>query len=346
MLLPSGLFRKFRKYGLHHLFFWVFYVAFWLVITYNEEVPFFNRLLNVSIPIVFHAVVAYFNIYFLVPVLLKKKKYFSFSVALLLSITLVCFPLMYLLYQLNREIAGGFFWNIKFFFLNAVSASYTVMIVTALKLFFDWYKTENQTRQLVALQTETELKYLKSQIHPHFLFNSLNNLYALSLKKSDQTPEVILQLSEILRYVLYEAGEKKVSLDKEVSYLKNYLEIERLRMGERVKIEMSVSGNFDSYEIEPMLLIPFIENAFKHGPGLNPGPGFIYIRMILDNNEFIFSVENNVSDKKLVYANDSSGGIGLANVKKRLDLLYSSGYELTLNESEGVFSVLLKLKLQ
>lgn len=335
-----------RKTGFHHVLFWLFYLAFWVLTTFDDQSSLSLRFQNVGITILFHAAVSYFNLYVLIPTLLQKKQYVSYSLALLLSITLVCYPILYLLYLLNSDVANtDLVWNTRFFFVQAMGVSYTIIITSALKLFFDWFNKEKEARELSILNRETELKYLKNQINPHFLFNSLNNLYSLSLKKSDKTPEVILKLSEILRYLLYESASDKVTLDKEIQYLKNYIEIESLRFGNRANIVFEEVGDFDEVEIEPMLLIPFVENAFKHGLGKNIDAGFIHVRAELTDDWFFFSVRNNVLESNEVLL-VSDGGIGNENVRKRLNLLYPQRYELNQTNSDEQYHVQLKLKLE
>lgn len=346
MFRLANWFNQLRKTGYHHLLFWLFYMAFWVLTSFDDQSSVQQRLQNVGITLVFHALVTYFNLYVLIPTLLQKKLYVTYSFALLLSISLVCYPILYLIYLQNREIAStAMVWNTRFFFVNAMGVSYTVIITTASKLFFDWFKKENEARELSILNRETELKYLKNQINPHFLFNSLNNLYSLSLKKSDQTPEVILKLSEILRYLLYESAYNKVPLAKELNYLKNYIEIERLRFGHRANITLELEGSFEKARIEPMLLIPFVENAFKHGLGNSMEAGFINVAAQLTDEWFFFSVRNNVLDTNVVF-NVSEGGIGNQNVEKRLELLYPGRYELNQTKSGEQYEVQLKLKLE
>ena len=346
MFRLADWFNRLRNSGFHHILFWLFYTAFCLFTSFEESISFQQRFGNVLVTLVLHALVAYFNLYFLIPQLLHKKLYLAYSFALLLSISLVCYPILYFLYLINRDIADtDLVWNGQFFFMNAVAVSYTVIITSALKLFFDWFNKEKEANALSILNSQAELKFLKQQINPHFLFNSLNNLYALSLKKDERTPEVILKLSEILRYLLYEAGAERVGLDREIEYLKNYLDIEKLRFGDRVDIRLTCSGNFEHAEIEPMLLLPFVENAFKHGPGKSSAHGFIYVAAELTNDEFFFTVRNNVQPQNKVYTS-VTGGIGNENVRKRLNILYPSRYELNQAISGQEYEIQLKLLLE
>ena len=344
--LGNGL-EQLRKTGYHHVLFWLFYLAFWILTSFDDVSSFWFKLQNVGLTMCFHMAVTYFNLYVLIPTLLQKRQYLAYSVALLLSISLVCYPIVFVLYKLNSEVANtDLVWNTRFFFVTAVGVSYTVIITSALKLFFDWFKKEKEARELSILSRDTELKYLKNQINPHFLFNSLNNLYALSLKKSDEVPEVIIKLSDILRYLLYEASEERVALSQEIAYLKNYIEIEKLRFGKRLEIKFEEQVlDYGDLTIEPMLLIPFVENAFKHGPAKNNSRGFIDIQVEFTDDWFFFRVRNNVLSENEVFV-VSEGGIGNHNVEKRLEMLYPSRYQLNQTKSDEYYEVELKLKLK
>jgi two-component system LytT family sensor kinase len=191
-------------------------------------------------------------------------------------------------------------------------------------------------------KVEAELKLLKSQIHPHFLFNTLNNLYSLTLQKSDQAPEVILKLSEMLDYMLYECNGPIVSLEKELQFLQNYIALEKLRFGERLKVMFKQKGFFANRKIAPLLLFPFVENSIKHGAGSNNQDSWITIEAILDHKILLFSVENNVKDQ---LQKQNASGLGLVNVRKRLEMLYGDKQQLQIEQKEGKYSVRLALDL-
>lgn len=205
----------------------------------------------------------------------------------------------------------------------------------------EWYKQDRRRKEMEKEKLLSELSFLKSQVNPHFLFNSLNGIYALAIKKSDKTPEALLQLSNLLRHMLYDADQKMVSLKKEVDYLKNYIQLQRLRLSDDVKINFDVSGDLSAKMIEPMLFIPFVENAFKHG--VDSEGADIKIKLSVKGRHLTFEVINRVSKAK---SKDASSGIGLANVKKRLDLHYGDDYVLHQGESQGFFKVDLHLNLK
>lgn len=192
-----------------------------------------------------------------------------------------------------------------------------------------------KTQQAVA-----ELHLLKSQISPHYLFNVLNSLYALSLKKSEETPNVILKMSDILRYSLYEAQEKEIAISHEIHILNMYIDIEKLRIPKNASISFSHSVK-DSVKIAPMLLLPLVENAFKHGIDSTVGDSYINASLICNHNSLIFTCEN--SFKEL--PRKELGGIGIENIRKRLELLYPVNHRLEIKKSKEVFTVILEIKL-
>ncbi|QJD95269.1 histidine kinase [Mucilaginibacter robiniae] len=200
-----------------------------------------------------------------------------------------------------------------------------------------------QERETVHLQTE--LNFLRSQISPHFMFNILNNLVALARKKSDELEPAIVNLSQLMRYMLYESDDNKVQLTKEIEYLKSYIKLQMLRFGNEVKVHLNVSGNPDLYTIEPMLLIPFVENAFKHGTGMIEQP-LILISLNIqedENRTLQFKVVNAIST--LDVSKDKSSGIGLSNVQRRLAILYPGRHSLNISSQNNSFTTELTIHL-
>ncbi len=215
----------------------------------------------------------------------------------------------------------------------------------SVKLFEYWLADQKQNQELLQQKLESELKFLKSQIHPHFLFNTLNNLYALTLDKSDKAPEVVVKLSDLLSYMLYECNVPRVPLEKEINLLRDYLELEKMRYQSELKVDFDVQGRVNGKMIAPLLLIPFIENGFKHGLSKQIENPWINIHLEVEDYKLTFLVENN---KPLVDKKDESGyseGIGLKNVKRRLNLIYGDDYNLEVKDEHGVFNVLLELRL-
>ena len=210
-----------------------------------------------------------------------------------------------------------------------------------IKIAQEWFKSEQQREALKLENLNAELKFLKSQINPHFLFNCLNTIYSLAHKHSAQTEHANIKLSTIIRYMIYESNEDKVQLQQELQYLEDYIDIQRLRLPEDIVVDYAVQGNPAGLRIEPMLLVPFVENAFKHGISYAE-PSFIAIAVAVERNQVRLVVENAVFKQRVA----EKGGIGLQNVKKRLELLYTEDHELEITEAENQFIVDLKIELK
>jgi LytS/YehU family sensor histidine kinase len=224
---------------------------------------------------------------------------------------------------------------------------YVITFVTAIKITMDWLKEHKRLTDLEKLQLETELLFLRSQISPHFFFNTLNNIYALSLENSKKTPKIIIKLSELMRYLLYETKKKKQSLEKEIICIQNYLDLERIRFDEKLEVNMTISGDIKNKKIAPILLLSFIENAFKHGANKNIGKIRIDIDFNIIENFLYFRIANPIpTETKYEQQLNKSSGIGLQNVKKRLALGYKTDeYNLDIKTIDSLFIVELKIKV-
>ena len=214
----------------------------------------------------------------------------------------------------------------------------------AIKLVKVWYLKQEAYQQIEREKLQAELQLLKSQIHPHFLFNTLNNLYALTLSKSNQSPAVVLKLSELLRYMLYDCNAPEVPLTKEIAFMRNYIGLEQLRYGDRLDMSVTISGDCEGKLIAPLLLIPFLENAFKHGTSEQLEQAWMHVELSVQANVLKFKVIN--SREENPHNDMYAGGIGLQNVHKRLQLLYADRHELKIVAEEETFMIALTLELQ
>ena len=294
--------------------------------------------------------ISYFVVYFLVPKYLLKKLYKSFILytiyTLILSIYAiilsVLFALVYLA-DLNPENASPITKTLPFIIFGVF---FVVLIVVTLSLILHNYKSivKNEDLKNKILQTqlqlkEQELKLLKMQIHPHFLFNSLNTIYGFALKKGDEAPEMILKLSNLLDYILYQIEKPTVFLENEINHLEDYITLEKLRFHDTLQVNLIKQSAVENINIAPMMLIPFVENSFKHGAIVNGVLGInILIKKIDDT--LLFEVENSIIEKS-----KSEGGIGLENIQKRLKMLYPNAHTLEINENDQRFKVSLTLQL-
>ncbi len=302
---------------------------------------------NEVINLLFYALIVYFNLYYLVPNYLTKSRLATY-IGLLILATLVVTPLKVIVFYLKfsdyPRLQHELLQNLNGFFLSTflvASAS------TVFKIMTEWFRQQRVKQELETQTMQSELRFLKSQINPHFLFNTLNNLYALTLKKSDKAPEIVIKLSEMMRYMLYECNEKRVPLRKEIHYLQNYLDLERLRQHKDVQINLTVNGHVGDQQIAPLLFIPFLENSFKHGLNAQLSHGFVNMTLEVDQQYMRFFIENSKSDVLPIRPDSGrpSGGIGLVNVRRRLDLMYPERYDLSIDDTPQTYAVTLELEL-
>ncbi|PWJ44837.1 sensor histidine kinase [Sediminitomix flava] len=218
------------------------------------------------------------------------------------------------------------------------------LVSTTIQMSILVSKREKEAVVLKSEGVKSELAFLKSQINPHFLFNLMNNLYTLSILKSDQTPEMILKLSDMLRYMLYEANTERVPLQKEIAYINNYIDFQKLKDEGPLNITSEIAvSNADKYEIAPMLFIPFVENSFKHSKIEDLENGWIKLKIYINDNQLYFHLGNSKSQTN--FTKDKTGGIGLTNVQRRLDLLYPDSHQLEIKDEADFFEVNLKIQL-
>jgi two-component system LytT family sensor kinase len=338
----SATYRFINQSRLYHLFFWFLY-AFIVAVSLQPGRNLREWLLFSCLILTFHAAVSYVNNYYFVNRYLYTRQYVTYVIVLILTIAATAFPISVIIHKLvnNRDLKN-MVWSWNFFILIALSVLFSVVLSMVLKLLKNWYQGEQARKRLQQINTETELKFLKSQINPHFLFNCLNNLYALTLKKSDLAPEVVLRLSNILRYVLYEAVDGRVPLSKEVAYLKDYIDLEKIRLGSRAEIDFETEGDLEDAQIEPMLFLTFLENSVKHGAFNTIADAWIKIKLQATASQIVFEISNS-KPAGMVEQEKGQGGIGMANLKKRLDIIYPEKYTLEVKDGETEYHVKLAL---
>ncbi|MFN8240667.1 MAG: histidine kinase [Bacteroidales bacterium] len=210
-----------------------------------------------------------------------------------------------------------------------------------MKLFVKWYDERKAAEEKQIRDNQFELELLKAQLNPHFFFNTLNNIYSLVLKKSDEAPAALMKMSEIMRYMLYESRTQKVALSKELEYLEDYLELQKLRFSDPGYIDYSVRGELAEHDVPPMMLLSFVENAFKHGKRRVTNPGII-IRVEATPRVFNFMVMNFIIED-VPLDSKGRGGIGLKNIKRRLELIYPGSHDLTIINKDGKYTVNLNI---
>ncbi len=342
----STFLKKMNTTVIVHCLLWFFFIAITAIQSYTKfsKIPNDFYILNIIFIAVF-----YLNYAFLVPKFLLNKKiilYVIISLALILFIIFIVEPLIKT--HINSRLLNNQFKNnfprpregrvnlrppillLLFFALS-----------TCIKLVSEWYKSEKERTITASQKINSELSFLKAQLNPHFLFNTLNSIYSLANKKSDDTTVAIVTLSELMRYMIYEANENVISLEKEVGYIKNYISLQLLRLKDSSGVKINVHGDLN-YKIEPLLLISFIENAFKYGTDYR---GKTDIRVVISTYKSTLELSvYNLSS--LQNTTNKNSGIGLENIKNRLNLLYPNTHTLEIINTKKSFEVNLKIKLK
>ena len=209
----------------------------------------------------------------------------------------------------------------------------------AFQIIWQWRNTEQRAAQAEAEKATAELSFLKAQIHPHFLFNTLNNIYSMAVLKSEHTPAAILKLSNIMRYATDEVKRNFVSLQDEVAYISDYIDLQRLRLNNKVQLDFSVTGNTENKQIAPLILMTFVENVFKYGISSHE-PSVIIIRIMAEENAIVFFCQNKIFGTQNKF---ESTGIGISNTRKRLEHFYPGRHSITINTENGLFTVQLTI---
>ncbi len=334
-----------------HILFWIvvlaFYTFFYGRISGDYYVTFIHLLM--TLPVYLGA--TYFTLYHIIPKYLLQKNYRGFIISsiytvlgaayleLMITLLIVVFP----------DILGNYKTRQPFesqsldIYLRLISIFIVVFLASCIKLLKHWYVIQRTNQLLEKEKLRAELSFLKSQINPHFLFNTLNNLYALTLKKSDNSPEVVLKLSEILDYMLYECSQKKVELKKEINLIKNYIDLESMRFGDRLTIDFQIKGNVRNVNVAPLLFFPLVENSFKHGVRNNIDSAWIKLKLNVADNSLQFEISNGKPNRKS--GDEIKGGIGLENLRKRLQIIYPVHHKLIIEDTADQYSAKLKLDL-
>jgi len=338
---------------LQHLVFWTAVILFYTFVYGRMNNNYYGTFIHQLITLPIYLGTTYFTLYFIIPRYLLTKNYrgliisFIYSVLgaafleLAVTIYLVVVPMDFL----SGKVFGTFNPDMLDVYIQLIGIFIVVFLAASIKLLKHWYNIQTMNQILAKEKLEAELKFLRSQIHPHFLFNTLNNLYALTIKKSDKSPEVVLRLSEMLDYMLYECNEKMVSLNKEIKLIQNYIALEKLRYEKRLKIELNIKGRISNRQIAPMLLFPFVENSFKHGVSKSADKSWIKINLEINRGGLLFNIKNGLPPGGGEKNISGSEGIGLENVKKRLDLLYGRRYNLSINRTKNEYTVDLQIEL-
>lgn len=344
--MPS-FFQRNRVFLLH-LSFWCFYVSFYAYAISSRpgrEISLTRMTLSLTLQLSFAMLVTYSNYFILLPRYLKHQKTWKYLVEFIIPFAVLIFTRVHL----QRYIMESFDIHERYYYTTfyIVQLSFDTILITIfvgmLRFATGWFELEARRKQIENDKLVNELKFLKAQINPHFLFNTLNNLYYLAYSQSPNTTEVIAKLSQMMRYMIYDSNYQQVLLTKEIEYMKNYISLERLRLNNEVPIDFEVEGEVESKLITPLIFITFLENAFKHGVSANNPESWVKINIQVKDNVCTYTVEN--TKLKGVIETKEKSGIGLQNLKRRLELSYPERYTLTTDDQPDHYFVQLKLSL-
>lgn len=342
--------KKLVSIGYHALFWLVYCVFMAAVIGVNGNQPFWFVLTHYISGIPAFALFAYTVVKTIVPRVLSGKANYALIALMLIVLSGVSIMLNLVI---NHYVFYGIMWPDalapeEWFSLNLMLQTLLPLWIPAMFLIAKTFISEwsKQTRAKAELEKEnlqTELKMLKNQLNPHFLFNTLNNLYSLALMKSDKTPEMISRLSDMFQFILYECNAPYIPLKKEMNLINNYVKLQQLRYGDRLNYSIQSDVDIDNFRIAPMILFTFVENCFKHGSGGDPGVPWIKLTFERKANKLLFRAENSKPTKPQITSGSKKGGIGLSNMEKRLNLLYPEHYKLNTNDDNNTYIAELEL---
>lgn len=339
-----------------HLLFWAVYVPLNAVLNcilgqQTLDEGFKDALIGEVFSLPVKLLLTYFVFYYVIPLYLDRSKFYKLVGLLFLAFAVATIiyrlEMAFIFYPIFRPGEAYNFLNPKGLLLTEFDLFITLAAAVTIKMIRVHYKSLEFEQELMREKLQSELSFLRAQTNPHFLFNTLNNLYVLARKKSDKTPDAIMMLSKIMRFVLYECRAPRIAISDEAKVIQDYIELEKLRYNKRLTIDYQEDIDNSLTPIAPLLLLPFVENSFKHGAGSTVGDVQISIRIILRNNQLSYTVRNTLDadNEAGVSANNSSSGIGLRNVQRQLDLLYPDQHQLSISRENGFFMAELKIDL-
>ena len=367
MGLNEFIFSNERKHRIiRHIIFWLCWIIMSMTVQWNitnNVVPsnlFLFQLVKTVIRFFPIFLFCYLMVYFLVPLFISRKKYKLFAAGLTISILLIftlnflwvtmlmnVFHVENLVVYHTKNISWSLYvrlYNTYYSNINFTGALSTCCVMLAVNYYKAWYKKERETETLRKENTQAELQLLKAQIHPHFLFNTLNNIYSFALQNHPDAASLVDKLSGMIDYMTTEGDKSYVSLEKEIQLIKDYMGLEKVRYGDRLAMQVEITGDYKNKFIVPLLMIPFVENCFKHGASKMRGRQWMQMQIRVEYNQLNFKLSNSKPEETM--NKDSKKGIGLANVKKRLKLLYPATHILKIDSTSESYDVYLQVALQ
>lgn len=345
----KNLYQLLNKRPLTHILYWSFFVLIGsFIFSYQQNFPYLFFLINFLVHLPIFMVFSYGVVYYLVPYFLQKRNLFNFLVALFFAACTAAF----LRILVSRYVYYAFFipkvlhpkeWlSVETYFINLIWIIGPAIVFAMFKYYRDLANTQAIANEAERKHLSSELQVLKAQLNPHFLFNTFNNLYVLALQKSDKTPVIISKMSNLFHYILYECNPIEVSVKKEIKLLNDYIELETLRYSDRLSVSFITEIEQSEFKIPPMMLYTFVENCFKHGCSNDPGSPWIKLRVKVKADFFEFEASNSVPPENCVN-NEVRGGVGLANIRRRLELIYPKNHQLEIRKDDCIFFVRLTI---
>lgn len=335
---------KYKKWiYLGHLLFWLIFGTIMLFLFNGIIGGYWKAVVPTIINLTGLIILTYVHLWYLLPRFFHKEKHLIYGVlvfVILLLTTIFRFVIGWgIVSILGWEVVSKFDPN---YFVGMMLTGLFILLITfPLQLIENYFKKEELEQKLKTQQLEAELRFLKAQVNPHFLFNALNNIYSLSFTNSSKAPEMILKLSDMMSYMLYDCKTENVPLSNEIEYLHNYIAMQQLKKEGELNINFKTSGDFSSVKITPMLFIPFFENVFKHGNLEDTKNGWLKSELKMENDHLFFSIKNTSPKEK---QQKEKGGVGLENIRERLELIYPNRHNLKIEKKEDFFAVELEIE--
>lgn len=333
------------KFKAHHVLLWILYFVFWVLMYIKFYPSVWGLIVVVSVYFFFQAVAFYSTAYYLFPRFLYKQKFIAFF--LRFTIIVICLSaaqgyILHLLFTGRPGVPEEYSNFVNMFIYSFMSIVTMVGLLAGAKLIIEKLRSDRTNRVRDQQRLESELQYLKAQVNPHFLFNAINSVYFLIKKDPDKAAETLIKLSDLLRFQLYDCSAEKIAIEKEIEYLRNFITLEKIRRGEKVNVCVDINGSLSGFQISPFMLIPFVENAFKHVSNSANGENKVWISLKREGSQLHANIEN-TSERTI---SNGVGGIGLKNVKRRLELLYPEAHTLSIEDGQDKYAVHLSLKIE
>ncbi|MEN0053509.1 MAG: histidine kinase [Mucilaginibacter sp.] len=329
---------------IYHLLFWLFAYIFWVFVFRNNTLVLTHAITIQFCYLLFIAANYYFNTLYNIPYLLNKKKYVKFGVLFVMAVAitaLVRVPVSMLVTLYVFKVAGAHFNYLGIFYDSFVNILFWVALILAGKMIGEKIRSEIYIEKIEKEKAANELNFLRAQFNPHFLFNSINSIYGHIDKSNKPAREMLLSFSELLRYQLYECNVEQIELDRELNYIKNYIDLQKSRIDERIRVSFCDAHIGGNLKIAPLLLITFIENAFKYVGFNESQDNYIDISLTYQNEHLIFKIIN--TKDACISHGEKSSGLGIANAKRLLALLYPDKHQLQINDQKEIYEVTLIL---